>query len=282
MPSHLSGTAGLLIASDVDGTLLDEQGQLPCTPAQLRSAIHTVSTRVARCTIALASSRTLRELVVLQRAIGIPGPCIAEDGAVLAVDGPSGGAQIVHHGRRALHVQQFGRAAHELRHIMRNAPAVASTDAANRSRAERASLGMGTAGAVRRGLDMREYSLLLDPSHVSDRDYRSLHSAVESNALHLRRGGKWLTLSDTPGKGPALLALREHLTAYNFAPTLVAIGNEENDISLLKVADLAFVIRNPHRGPHPALAAIPHAVVLDTEGPGGWLEMLIRLQALAP
>ncbi|WP_310571804.1 hypothetical protein [Gemmatimonas sp.] len=48
----------------------------------------------------------------------------------------------------------------------------------------------------------------------------------------------------------------------------------------LTLADLAFVIRNPGRGPHPALTAIPRAVVSDTEGPGGWLEMLNCLQEL--
>ncbi len=36
--------------------------------------------------VAFASSRTLDELMVLQRALGVVGPCIAEDGAVLALD----------------------------------------------------------------------------------------------------------------------------------------------------------------------------------------------------
>ena len=72
--------------------------------------------------------------------------------------------------------------------------------------------------------------------------------------------------------------LRHFGTLCGVSLFLVAIGNEENDISLLQKADLAFVIRNPGRGPHPALTAIPHAVVLDAEGPGGWLEMLNGLQ----
>ncbi len=53
--------------------------------------------------------------------------------------------------------------------------------------------------------------------------------------------------------------LRHFWTLCGVSRFLVAIGNEENDVSLLQKADLAFVIRNPGRGPHPALTAIPHA-----------------------
>jgi mannosyl-3-phosphoglycerate phosphatase len=55
---------------------------------------------------------------------------------------------------------------------------------------------------------------------------------------------------------------------------VVAIGNEENDYSLLAEADIRFVIRNPHRGPHPVLSSLPDAIVLSAEGTGGWMEML--------
>lgn len=150
----------ILIVTDIDGTLLDHNGRLPCSAHEWRCAVRPYS-------VAFASSRTLDELMVLQRALGVVGPCIAEDSAVLALD-----------------------AAH---------------------------------------------------------------------------GGRWLTLADTSEKGAV-------------SRFLVAIGNEENDVSLLQKADLAFVIRNPGSGPHPALTAIPHAVVLNAEGPGGWLEMLNGLQ----
>ena len=57
--------------------------------------------------------------------------------------------------------------------------------------------------------------------------------------------------------------LRHFWTVCGVSLFLVAIGNEENDVSLRQKADLAFVIRNPGRGPHPALTTIPRAVVLD-------------------
>ncbi len=81
----------LLIATDIDGTLLDHDAQLPFRADTWRRAIHALGARAAGCRVAFASSRTLDELMVLQRALGVQGPCIAEDGAVLAraADGAS-------------------------------------------------------------------------------------------------------------------------------------------------------------------------------------------------
>ena len=79
-------------------------------------------------------------------------------------------------------------------------------------------------------------------------------------------------------EGTTLALLRHMYELCGVSPMVVAIGNEENDVSLLQEADLAFVIHNPTRGPHPALAAIPGAVILNAQGPGGWMEMLDHLQ----
>ncbi len=274
----IDSSTALLIASDVDGTLLDEHGRLPCAPLALRTLLDDLRQRVASCTLALASSRTLNELAVLQRALGIPGPCIAEDGAVLAIDGSLDEQHALRYGRRTLQVRQHARTADTLREIMHDVPVVARADAARLSRADLTELGFRTPAAIRRALQARHHSLLLDPSRMSPEEIHVVRTVAFARSLQLRRGGKWLTLSDTQGKGPALLDLRHFATSCGVSPLLIAIGNEENDVSLLEVADLAFVIRNPQRGPHPALAAIPHAVVLDTEGPGGWLEMMTRLQ----
>ena len=127
-------------------------------------------------------------------------------------------------------------------------------------------------------MQARHHSLLLDPARLSTSETHDIRAVTASRGLQLRRGGRWLTLADTNGKGAALDLLRHFWTVCGVSPFLVAIGNEENDVSLLQKADLAFVIRNPERGPHPALTAIPHTVVLDSEGPTGWLEMLNRLQ----
>lgn len=275
----------LLILSDVDGTLLDDHGALPCPPAALRAAVAALETAWgAPVTVGLASSRTLRELTVLQRALGIYGPCIAEDGALRAVevsfnDGPGAadaeGRQ--QHGTRTLVCHAHAADADALHAAMTDEPAFTRADTRRLPFAALQRLGFRTPAAARRALHARSHSVLIDPLVLNEVELDHLRRVSAARGLQLRRGGRWFTLTSAGGKGPALRALRHDAARTGGAPLIAAIGNEENDVSLLAEADLRFVIRNPHRGPHPVLSALPDAIVLDGEGPGGWMDMLDRL-----
>lgn len=291
----------LLLVSDVDGTLLDGAGRLPAPPAELRRRLGEACRHAAAAlgraipdtgaaTLALASSRTVRELTVLQRALGLPGPCLAEDGAVIAVERregpaptgllgePPAPARLERHGRRALAVFPVGARAAALRVAL--APALADTaiDVAALPAAQQRALGFSPARA-RRAMARREASLLLDLSHAQPERRAALLDAARRAGITVRRGGRWHTAVAHATKGDALRTLRAHLATPPGGPPpwTVAIGNEENDESLLQEADLAVVIRNPGRGHHPALAAIPGARLLEATGPLGWLELLDRL-----
>lgn len=273
----------LLILSDVDGTLLGEEG-LPVTPAALREGLARLEQAwTAPVQLGLASSRTLRELTVLQRALGIPGPCIAEDGALWAVDvapiaKTDAESAIEQHGARRLRIRHIAATAATLRQHMADTEPFAKADTRQRSLAALRELGFRTPAAARRALHARRNSVLVDPQAVTEDELAEIRTAAEDRGLQLRRGGRWFTLTSAGGKGPALCALRHHFTVDGVSPLIAAIGNEENDVSLLAEADLRFVIRNPHRGPHPALAALPEAIVLEAEGPGGWMQMLDLLK----
>ena len=279
----------LLIATDIDGTLLDDHAQLPFRAIDWRAAIRHLGTRVAGCSVAFASSRTLDEITVLQRALGVRGPCIAEDGAVLALDEdhalhgtpgePTHDDERVF-GRRTMRIWRHAQTVTQLRDSMSDIAAVQGADASQLDAYSLRALGFRTGGAIRRALQARNHSLLLDPTRLSWDEAQAIRTTAAARGLQLRRGGHWLTLADTSGKGAALATLRHFDTVCGVSPIVIAIGNEENDVSLLEKADLAFVIRNPARGPHPALTAVTHSVVLDSEGPGGWLEMLNRVQDL--
>ena len=279
----------LLIATDIDGTLLDDNAQMPFSAHAWRREIEKLGARVSGCRLAFASSRTLDELMVLQRALGVRGPCIAEDGALLALDHDTSPyrqqGMPVHDreqtfGQRIMRIWQRAQSAAQLRAIMHDVHATQQADASCLNREALLALGFRSTGAIRRALHARHHSLLIDPARISESETHTIRRAAAARGLHLRRGGRWLTLTDTAGKGAALDMLRHFDGVCGVSPIFVAIGNEENDVSLLEKADLAFVIRNPGRGPHPALTAVAHSVVLDTEGPGGWWEMLNRLQDL--
>lgn len=285
----------LLLLSDVDGTLLGDDGAWPASPAVLRARLAGLAEAWASPVyLGLASSRTLRELTVLQRALGLPGPCIAEDGARHAVDAeaPVTGLDVgpppepESHGTRRMLTWAHAASARELRRRMAHEERLGRADTRLRSAEALRALGFRTRGAIRRALDARTHSVLLDPQVWTEAERTGVRSLAAARGLHVRRGGRWFTLTTAEGKGPALCALRHQFTIAGVAPVIVAIGNEENDHSLLAEADCRFVVRNPHRGPHPVLSALPGAVVLDAVGIGGWMEMLDRLipcaqQALA-
>jgi len=91
--------------------------------------------------------------------------------------------------------------------------------------------------------------------------------------------GRWLTIASEGGTGTRIGAVRHNDCRCGVSRTVVlASGNEESDVSLLRAADRRFVIRNPGRGPHPALAALPGAILLESVGTGGWVEMRTHLQ----
>ncbi len=280
-----------LLVSDVDGTLLDDRGRFVTAPRVLRETLHAA---LPGALFALASSRTLDELLLVQRALGVTGPIIAEDGAVLALDAVTGPAHDIAHdtthdtppahrsrtaGRRTLHVSLLGP---DAEHLHREWTRIVSTlrapgirTAAMLTPAELAARGITSPRARVRALDQRLASVLIDLAGIDIGTWHTLVHAVTHAGLDIARGGRWATLTGRTSKGRALRHLRERLP---MAPVhVIAIGNDENDRSLLEAADQAFVIRNPGIGPHPGLARITGAELLDTEGPAGWLEMLARL-----
>jgi predicted mannosyl-3-phosphoglycerate phosphatase (HAD superfamily) len=116
---------------------------------------------------------------------------------------------------------------------------------------------------------MRRASILL-PRDVASAD--RIRACAELG-LTLAQGGSWATLTGGADKGRAAGAI----AAARGVLQWVAIGNDGNDLALLRAAHRAFVIRNPG-GHHPALAAVPGAVLLHRAGPDGWAEMVAQLE----
>lgn len=281
IPGMMVGPRILLIVADVDGTLLDGAGRLPFTAATLHEHLARLATaHGATCFLALASSRTLAELVVLQRALEAPGACIAEDGAVLAVDiahvPDPAHTSLWRAGRRVLRVWSLGESATRLREAL---PLVADLYALDPTDTDTmATLGFRSYGAVRRALVERRASVLLDLRGVDERELASARAAANAAHAHLHRGGRWHTLTRGAGKGTATDLLRRLMTDSERATVrIVGIGNEENDATLLASADVAFAIRNPIGGVHRALASVADVIPLTAEGTAGFAEMLDRL-----
>lgn len=149
----------LLLLSDVDGTLLGDDSALPAPVHTLRQRVQALASQWPGAVhVGPASSRTLRELTVLQRALGLPGPCIAEDGARHALDASIWSADIATappetietHGQRELHCWAHAASAQRLRDTMADSPAFARADTLQRSATALHALGFRTRGSAPR------------------------------------------------------------------------------------------------------------------------------------
>lgn len=263
----------LLIVSDVDGTLLDPQGCFPLPLPAFRALLKEqggLADNVVN--FVLASSRTLRELSLLQRLLRVSGPLIAEDGGLLSIPGARRIANATTDESAGEII--IGTPAADLLPRLRSLPGSDKLILADMPFRILRELGFRTEAIVERAITSRKASVLLDmdPLRENERD-TFIRSAAESG-IEIKRGGRWHTAVAGADKGRALRALQGYLrTQTGTTPVTIAIGNEENDHSLLSNAAIPFVIRNPVRGHHPVLAAVTGAYLLEDEGIAGFLEM---------
>lgn len=217
----------LLIAADVDGTLVDGNGCAALSRDGLRDAFATLSAlHDARVGLALASSRTIRELLVLQRALGQRGPCIGEDGAMLALDTSDQRSELSRArshalsrehssnviaaglvaGARQMRVWRIADSASMLRREL--GELIAQHELDPRDSGAMRELGFRSAAAVRRAIVEREASILLDLANASDAKREGLLQGAAQVGAHVHCGGRWHTVTRGAGKGNALALLR--------------------------------------------------------------------------
>lgn len=253
---------GAVLFSDVDGTLLDEEGRYAVTPRQVGEFASCVE-------LVLTSSRTIPELLEIQRDLGLRGPLIAENGALLSFPPGWRGTRVGTPRRIAgedLRVVALGERAARLRPIVRRCAARVGVRPVEQR---------DTLPDLGRAIG-RTHSILLR-ENAPPRQWAEFQSLLGDRGLDASHSGRWLAVTKGADKGTGarfLLALAARRGApYGVA---AAVGNAENDIALLAAVERPFVIRNPRQGHDPALASLPRAHLLRAVGIAGWPEALAR------
>lgn len=258
---HRAARAGdIVLFSDVDGTLLDERGRYAVTPRELRAF-------TSRVELVLTSSRTIPELLEIQRDLALEAPLIAENGALLSF--PPGWRGMRSGIRRRiagveLRVVALGERAATLRPVVRRCAArVGVTPVEQRDTLPDGGRAIG-----------RTHSILLK-ENAPPRRWGEFQALLVDRGLDASHSGRWLAITKGADKGSGVNFLLA-LTARRGAPFAVAaaVGNAENDIALLAAVERPFVIRNPRQGHDPALASLPRAHLLKAVGIAGWPEAL--------
>jgi predicted mannosyl-3-phosphoglycerate phosphatase (HAD superfamily) len=255
------------VYTDVDGTLLDDDGRLAFAVSTLREA-------AARAHLVLTSSRTLDELAALAAAWGVSADLIAENGAWIGRAAPTPRSESVCLAGRAWWMRRVGAARPDVRQAVLNvatslgqapdfcdewphatwmAETGQSLDEAKRARRRRGSV------------------LLRDLSPV-------MAASLRQAGLDAQPGGRWTCVTRGASKG---VAARLHASLAQQTGESIGVGDAANDRSLLEATDRAFIVRRPDGTIDHALAALsPGATVLSAPGPRAWPELLDHLPPL--
>lgn len=248
------------VYSDVDGTLLDDNGQLAC-PSALREVAE-------RAHLVLASSRTLDELSALTRSWGIRADLIAENGAWMAWTNPQGASVRESIEGADWWVLQVGEDRAALLRLLR---ATSPADTAPPALADEWSVaewcrvtGQTASDALR--AQRRRGSVLL--CGACSRQLEAWRAA----GLEIEPGGRWICVTRGAGKGRAV---RLHAMLAGSPPITIGVGDAANDRSMLSDVSQPLIVRRMDGRVDPALRdLVPPAVVLGAPGAAAWGEVL--------
>lgn len=235
---------GLVVFTDLDGTLLDHE-TYDFAPA----AAMLVRLRAAGVPVVLASSKTAAEIALWQERMGLTQcPAIVENGA---------GAQEISPSYRRL-IDALGALGMPFRGFAQ------MTDA---EVAQLTGLSLRDARLARE----REYS---EPGlwQGDENALPAFLAALEPLGIRARKGGRFLTLSFGGTKAERMAAL----IARMHPVVTVALGDAPNDAEMLTLADYAVIVRNDHGPGLPVLAGEASGRIIRSRasGPQGWAEGL--------
>lgn len=252
----------LLVVTDLDGSLLDHHSY---SFDAARPALQLL--QGYNIPLILNSSKTAAEIRQLREALGNICPYIVENGAGIYVPDQ--------HGREAL--VSFGINRADVLAVLarlRREQGFRFTGFADMTTEElMACTGLDAESAVQaKERDFTEPLLWQD----SEARYQAFCETVQQEGLQAVRGGRFVHVAAPADKGQAMSWLRDYYERENGRrPLLIALGDGENDVSMLEAADYPVVIKSPVN----TAPVVHHANVMYTEpeGPQGWNEAVTSL-----
>lgn len=262
-------TARTVVFTDLDGSLLDHD-------SYSFSAAAPALTELRRLGIpwVLNTSKTAAELAELRQRLNNPYPYIVENGAAVVFPAGSDGAVA----GSTWSLAPTRREVLSALHGWRETHGVCFRGFADMSAPEVCALtGLPRHEAIlaRR----REYS---EPIvwWGGTEQWQDFVAMLAARGLRAQRGGRFIHIAGDCDKGRAMQWLAPRLIPGCSAPRCIALGDGDNDVAMLALADEAVIIRSAHHAP-PAVPSPQGRVQLSAAcGPAGWNASLLSLLAL--
>lgn len=247
----------LLIFTDVDGTLVNH------TTYDFAPVLPTVERCVRReIPVVLCSSKTVEELEVLQRRLGLVAPLIAENGGIVIfpAEGEADREEVL-----------LGKSVEVLQDVfsrMREAFGLEARSIREMSVEEVAgATGLPLEQAASARLRRASLPFLLGGDEAPP---AGLAEWVRRHGCRLTRGGRCWHLLGEVDKGDAVRFVADrYRRRWNRELRTLGLGDSENDLEMLRAVDLPVRIPNP-AGKAPLGTQLPWAVEVDRPAPEGW------------
>ena len=256
-----------LVFTDLDGTLLDKHSYsyLPALPAIQRLAEYQIP-------LIFNTSKTIPEVLRLRQELQNPHPFICENGGVLLLPDdyfPTLDTEALPSWDNGYRFELLGVAHDRLLEKLTHAAGLGfqftgmsemSSDALS------AFCGLSLASAAEAKQRLCSEPIIWQGSESSLSAFRDW---LAEQGLTLLRGGRFHHVMAPQSKGAALHRLSElYQQAHNKSFSTLALGDSENDISMLQQADMAVVIATEQGSM--ALPQHPNCQFPIEPGPVGW------------
>lgn len=269
----------LIIITDLDGSLLDHHTYRWEAAQAALDAINAQS-----IPLILNSSKTAAELLSLREELHNTDPFIAENGAGILLPEtcsqtlPESETLIRQNG--FLH-KTFGRPLQEVIATIQSLRSQTGVNFTGFSEMSPEQL-QALTDLPRDGAERALQRHFTEPVFWQDSDaaWSDFQTQLAPLGISMQRGGRFTHFSGGGDKGQALLWLKEiYSSRRQTIVKTMALGDGENDLPMLRVADYPVIIRSPSN-PLPDLAERQDAIITEAVGPAGWNQAVLDRIAL--
>ena len=226
----------VVIFSDIDGTIIDAKYSLKKTQSIISEILR------KKVSFVLCSSKTRAEIEYYRTKLGIKDPFISENGAAIFIPKSYFSCQFDYSKQTdEFDVIELGIPYSDIRKKIRNMEKNGGFKITGFGdmTAKEVAKGTGLPLELAKLAKTREYSEPCSFVGVTEEEFNML---TQREGLRYEKGKKYYNLIGNHDKGKAVSLLKKFYTLEAGAVKSYAVGNDQNDLSMLKFSDCSFFV----------------------------------------